>query len=101
MADQIHGETLLELNTKEPETTAEGEKREGFIFRVVQWKKTDADGNVTNMGGPQLHKQIQFLHQETGEIRSSKQKGMRKAEWELIKANFDAIDALLCPPEGE
>lgn len=100
MADQIHGETILELAIKEPETV-DGKQREGFIFRVVQWKKTNEAGDVENMGGPQLHKQIQFLHEESGEIRSGKQKGMRKAEWLLIKENFDKIDAILDPPESE
>lgn len=96
MADQIHGETLLELARKEPEQV-DGKWREGYVYRVVQWKKTEGDGTVKNMGGPQLHKQILVQDQETGEIQGRKQKGLRKEEWLLLKENFDKIDALLNP----
>lgn len=92
--DKIFGETLLELERKEPE----GDK-DGHVLRVVQWKAEDGSGNVRNMGGPQLSKQILTLDDETGEIQGRKQKGLRKQEWQLIKTHFDKIDAILDPPQ--
>jgi hypothetical protein len=82
------GKTLLELKTVMP--TKEGRAKEGYILRVVQWQ--DDDGKP--MGGPQLSRQILFLN-EKGEVQTGKQKGLTREHWELIKANFEKIDALL------
>ena len=103
MADTIIGETLLELQRKEPEkveTPNGSQLREGYTLRVVQWKKK-TDAGEENMGGPQLHKQILFINEETGEIRTGKQKGLRKQEWLVVKENFEKVDALLNPDTPE
>lgn len=96
----ITGKTLLELRTEEPKKGENGKYREGYILRVVQWKKTQ-DGETKKIGGPQLHKQILYVDEETGEIRQGKQKGLRQQEWQLIKANFDKIDALMDPSDDD